>query len=164
VLESEDELFDFRVALIENIQRKNLSDPELAAAIKEYDEMMRRLKGSKPKGNIETLKQFTDLPQCSKSEGWTQEKTAKELNISQQAVAKAIQIATAIEEYPELAKEKKGEVILREYRIKKEKEAIQKEKLAERADLEIRRGERTDLTLSPSFIKGKFSLLSCYSH
>jgi len=128
VLESEDELFDFRVALIENIQRKNLSDPELAAAIKEYDEMMRRLKGSKPKGNIETLKQFTDLPQCNKSEGWTQEQTAKNLNISQPAVSKAIQIATAIEEYPELAKERKGNVIIKKYKRKKDEEKIKNKK------------------------------------
>jgi len=154
VLESEDELFDFRVALIENIQRKNLSDPELAAAIKEYDEMMRKLKGEKKPSD--TLKKGSRLPQYSEREGWTQDKTAEELNISRQAVARAIQIATAIEEYPELAKEKKGEVILREYRIKKEKEAIQKEKLTERAKLEIRRGERTDLT-SPKFSEVKIN-------
>jgi len=122
VLESEDELFDFRVALIENIQRKNLSDPELAAAIKEYDEMKRKLEGEPKPGYRTDIK--GPLPQYSK--GWTQDKTASDLKISQQTVSRAIQIATAIEEYPELAKEKKGEVILRKYRIKKQLEKIKK--------------------------------------
>ena len=84
--------------------RKNLSDPELASAIKEYDELKRQLHGeSTIKGHRTDLK---PLPQHS--EGWTQDKTADDLGISRQAVTKAIKIATAIEEYPELAKEKKG--------------------------------------------------------
>ena len=40
--------------------------------------------------------------QCGKLDGWTQEKTAQDLGISQQAVAKAIKPATMIEEHPEL--------------------------------------------------------------
>jgi len=55
-------------------------------------------------------------------EGWTQDKTAKDLNISQQAVSTVIQIAKAVEDYPELAKQRKGSVILREF--KKEEKII----------------------------------------
>ena len=51
-------------------------------------------------------------------EGWTQEKTAKDLAISPPAVRKAIKIATAIEEYPELASESSGQAILQEYQEK----------------------------------------------
>ena len=83
-------------------------EEETALAIKEYDEMKRKFEGEKPRGYIKTLKQFTDSPTLSESEGWTQEKTAKDLNTSQQTISRAIQIATAVEEYPELAKREKG--------------------------------------------------------
>jgi hypothetical protein len=104
ILKSENELFDFRVSLIENLQRKNLSDPEIALAIKEYDEMKRKFEGEKDtkfKGKDRFGRHIV-----ASEEGWTQEKTAEDLNISRQAVTKAIQIATAVEEYPELAKMK----------------------------------------------------------
>jgi len=124
ILKSENELFDFRVSLIENLQRKNLSDPEIALAIKEYDEMKRKIEGEPKPGYRTDLK--GPLPHGS--EGWTQEKTAEDLNISQQTVSKAIQIANAIEEYPELAKKKKGNVIIREYKRIKDEEEIKNKK------------------------------------
>jgi hypothetical protein len=43
--------------------------------------------------------------------GWTQDKTAADLGISRVAVIKAIKIAEAIEEYPDLAN-KSGQAIL----------------------------------------------------
>lgn len=79
--ESGNELRDFRIALVENLIRKNLSDPEEAAAIKEYDELKRKLEGEKPRGN-------PNLSQRNKLEGWTQAQTAKDLGISQPAFAK----------------------------------------------------------------------------
>jgi hypothetical protein len=82
----------------------------MSLAIKEYDEMKRKFEGEKPRGYIKTLKQFADLGNLPESEGWTQEKTAKDLNTSRQTIGRAIQIANAIEEYPELAKKKKCKV------------------------------------------------------
>jgi transcriptional regulator with XRE-family HTH domain len=66
--------------------------------------MKRKLEGEKKPSD--TLKKGSRLPQYGEREGWTQEKTAEDLNISQPAVSKAIQIANAIEEYPELAKKR----------------------------------------------------------
>ena len=72
--------------------------PEVAAAIKEYDELKREKEGSARRG------ERTDLTSLHCGEVWTQDKTAKDLGISRQAVNKAIKIAEAIEEHPELAK------------------------------------------------------------
>lgn len=60
-----------------------------------------------------TLKQYSDadLLHCNKSEGWTQAQTAKDLGISQPAVRKAIKIATAIEDKPELASSGSGQIL-----------------------------------------------------
>lgn len=59
------------------------------------------------------------LPQCSKV--WTQAKTAEKLNISQQAVAKSIQIARAVEilllEYEQGVKGLYTEVMLSSYQV-----------------------------------------------
>lgn len=104
-----DRLRAFAVTLAENIHRKDLTDPEVAVTIKEYDELKRMLEGSKPAGNPNLLQQ-------NKLAGWTQAQTAKDLAISQPAVAKAIQIAEAIEKFPELAGWGSGQAILREHR------------------------------------------------
>jgi hypothetical protein len=53
----------------------------VATAIKDYDELKCLLEGEKPQGN-------PNLLHCDKLDGWTQEKTAGDLGISLQAVAK----------------------------------------------------------------------------
>jgi len=106
-----DQLKAFRISIDENLKRKNLTDPEVAVAIKEYDELKRKLEGSQPIGK------HLSLSQCN-NDGWSQTKTASDLGISRPAVVKAIKIATAIEKYPELAKETGGQTILRQYKQK----------------------------------------------
>ena len=116
VMNSKNILFGFKVSLEENIKRKNLTDVELATAIKEYDELKRKLEGERKAGGEDGVHAT-----CVNGEGWTQEKTAENLGISQDAVSRAIQIAKAVEEYPELAKYKGAEVIKR-HKLKKTKE------------------------------------------
>ena len=118
IIDTDGDLKAMQITIDENLRRRNLSDLEVAAQIKEYDELKRKLEGSHPVGK------HSSLPQCG-NDGWTQKKTAKDLGISQQAVAKALKIAKAVEEYPELAGHKKGSVILVEYlKKRREKEVI----------------------------------------
>ncbi|MBT9132789.1 MAG: Nucleoid occlusion protein [Firmicutes bacterium] len=102
-----DSLRNFRIAIYENLKRKQLTDPEVAIAIKEYDEMKRELEGEQPVGKHRSLSHRDN-------DGWSQARTAEDLGISQPAVNKAIKIATAIERHPELASCSSGQAILAE--------------------------------------------------
>lgn len=117
VLNSKDQLFDFKVAIEENLKRKPLTELEVANSIKEYDELKRKIEGEKKPQD--TLKKGSRMPQDSEREGWTQDKTAKDLGISRQATQQAIQIAKIVEEKPEYAKIKSGTKILQEYKQSK---------------------------------------------
>lgn len=102
-----DQLKALRVTIDENLKRKPLTDLEVAAAIKEYDELKRKLEGEAPEQGGRPKTDNSVI-----SYGWSQRKTAKDLGISQPAVVKAIKIATAIEKYPELCAEKRGRLVL----------------------------------------------------
>ena len=103
-----DRLKAFRVAIDENLKRKPLTDPEVSASIKEYEELKREIEGSAPEqGGRPTITDYGVI-----SYGWSQRDTAQDLGISQPAVAKAIKIATLVEEHPEYAG-LKGEQIIR---------------------------------------------------
>ena len=107
-----DQLKAFRVALQENLMRKQLTEVEEAIAHKEYDELMRKIEGeSKAGGDRQSIGQgLTD--------GWSQKRTAKDLGVSRPTISRDIKIATAIEEYPELASKQSGQAVLTEYKRK----------------------------------------------
>jgi len=107
MLKSKDELFDFKVAIEENLKRKPLTDVEVAASIKDYLEMKQRIEGKKPTG-VHSVN----------ATGYGIREVAKDFNISTGAVSQAVQIARAVEEKPELAK-LSGTKILREERKSK---------------------------------------------
>ena len=117
ILNSKDALTDFKISIEENLKRKSLTDLEVASAIKDYDELKRKLYGESISGRR------TDLQPASTTDiGWNTDKTAKDLGISSGSVRTAIQIAKAVEERPELAKLKKGKQILRKLKIDKQKD------------------------------------------
>ncbi len=100
----------FAISLAENIHRKNLTEIEEYVAIKEYDELKRKIEGERKPGGKNGV-YLTSI----NGEGWSQAKTAEDLHISQPTISRAIKIATAIEKYPELARIKSGQAVLREY-------------------------------------------------
>lgn len=106
-----DQLKAFRVAIDENQLRKKPSEVERAVAMTEYDDLRRRLEGERKPGGAEGVYQT-----LVDGEGWSQAKTAEDFNVSQQTVSRNRAVATAIEEYPELAKFTKGQRVLDEYK------------------------------------------------
>lgn len=74
--------------LLENIERKQFTPAEEAAAIAQIHEMRVKTEGA---------------AQCGTNEGWSLQKTAGLLGVSKTTVARAIDVAAVVEQFPELA-------------------------------------------------------------
>lgn len=113
-----DRLKAYKIAIDENLKRKPLTEPEVAVAIKEYDELKRQLEGERSAG-----RPAKEIGHSVTNKGWSLQKTADDLGISKPAVVKAIKIAETIERYPHLSAEKKGgNVLWKARRLDDEKE------------------------------------------
>ncbi len=107
---AEQRIRELKIAIDENIVRRNLSDAEFGGAIKQLDVLNRELYGENKGG------QRTDLGHgVTEVDGWSLQKTADLAGVSKATVVKAIKIATTIEKYPDLAK-KSGQRVLTEYK------------------------------------------------
>lgn len=104
-----DPLRAFKIALDENLKRKNLSDAEEAVALKQFEDLAISIRGKGGQG------QRRDLTSSKIDEvGWTHQDTAELIGYSRPAIVRAIKIATAIEEFPDLVKLGSGRAILSE--------------------------------------------------
>jgi len=109
VLAPDDPLKSFRITMDENLRRKPLTDAEVSAQIKEYDDIGRKLFGeAKGGGDRQSIGH-------SVTDGWSTARTAEDLGISKPAVIKSLTIARAVEEKPERTK-LSGQAILADYK------------------------------------------------
>ena len=105
-----DQVNAFRIAIHENTRRKQLTEVEEAVANNELHEMMIRQYGEKPAGNPSKF----NTSNIDQLKGWTQEKTAQELETSRPTISRDIKIANAIKKHPILIKKKTGKEVLAE--------------------------------------------------
>lgn len=116
ILSSDKPLFDFEVAIAENLHSKPLTDIENAIAIKEYHDMKIKLEGQSKAGGNRQSEEYKK--HSSQDDAWSTERTARDLGISTGSTRQCIQIATAIEEDPKLAS-LEGKEILKKLRNKR---------------------------------------------
>ena len=116
-----DDALALRVTVDENIRRKQYTEPEMAAFVKQYDEIMRAKYGSVKRGERTDLTSFA----ANEVEPWSQDKTAEALGVTQPTVAKAIKIAEHVEDHPEDAK-LKGKQILKKITEEKKTKTIER--------------------------------------
>ncbi len=126
-----DDIDKLSKTLAENIERKNLDWQEEVKAKAEIDQLMREKYGSVQRGgdrkSYEHKNQMSDSdiwsqdkPMLDSDIGWKQDKTAELLNQSRSLITEDIQLANALDKYPELKKSKtKSEAKRRLARIKK---------------------------------------------
>ncbi len=112
-----DKLKAFRVAIDENLKRKNLTEVEEAIAHKAYDDLNRQIEGEADRYSHPKATSNLDI-------GWTQDKTAHGLGVSRPTISRDIKIATAIENHPDLAKYTSGLQVLAEAKRRDQPEVI----------------------------------------
>jgi ParB family chromosome partitioning protein len=118
-----DDALALRVTIDENQRHKPYTEPEAAAFVKQYDEVMRER--AKNELLLADNKKSESKPAHRPKEAWTQEKTAEALGISQPTVAQSIKIAEHVEDHPEDAK-LKGKQILKKITEEKKTKTIEK--------------------------------------
>ena len=79
MIDAKDEAHAFKIMLDENTERKPFTDPEMAALIKQFDEMMREKHGEQPQGKHRSSFAAND-------DGWSQDRTAESLGVSQPVI------------------------------------------------------------------------------
>jgi len=108
------------IEIEENLRRKNFTWQEEVKAKAEVDRIKREMYGSAVKGH---------------GGGWSIRDTAESLGDSIGTISRDLRLAKAIEEFPELAKEKNKESAWRKYQRLKEREIV--EKLAEKVEVKV---------------------------
>ena len=141
-----DEAKAFLISIHENLCRKPMTDPEMATTFKDYDEIKRRQYGN--------AERYSHPKATSDSEvAWTLQKSCDDWGIALATGHTAIKIATDIEEYPELAKEKSGQAVMKKYKKKKEQEELLKVQAEPQGEnYQLHCGDFRDLSLTPNSI------------
>ena len=139
ILEDADEVVAKEIELEENINRHQLSWPEQVEAIRQLDDIKRKLYGDKAHGD-------------DYGEGWGLEETARQLGQSVGGVSQDIQLAKDLEAMPQLAvKVMNMPKHAARKMIKMQKKAQQLQKRIDSKDLtiqiDLRHGSCTDLVL-----------------
>jgi len=115
-----DELERREIEIEENLRRKNFTWQEEVKAKAEVDRIKRELYGNAVKGH---------------GGGWSIRDTAESLGDSIGTISRDLRLAKAIEEYPELAKEKNKESAWRKYQRLRERKVV--EVLAEKVKVKV---------------------------
>ena len=127
---TKDEADELLKAIHENVKRKQLSVLEEGRAWKEYKAVYEKLH-PETKEHVAGGKarhKPADATVASAEPTFTQ-KASKETGKSQRAIQHAVQVADAVNEYPQLEKFKTGRRILRKYMQLKDEERIKQEEL-----------------------------------
>ena len=123
-IETKDDVDKLSKTLAENIMRKNLRWQEEVRQKAEIDQLMREKYGSaKPGGDRQTK---AGKKHRSDSDQWSTQKTAELLNQSKTVIIEDMQLARALEEYPELEKIERKSFAKRTYKQMQKRYEIDK--------------------------------------
>ena len=107
----------------ENLRRKAFTWQEEVKAVKKLDELKRSIYGSAKSGSGNT------------GEGWSLRDTARQLGVSAGTTSESLKLALALEQFPELTKEKNKSAAMRKYT--KITERILQKEIASRATINV---------------------------